>query len=160
MKPMGYMNSDYKIVRDPLYGYIGLTKREVDLLDTIWLQRLRRIKQLAMTDLVYPSAVHTRFEHSLGVLHVADMMASQLKLSDHDREIARTAGLLHDIGHGPFSHVFETVLEIANGKKIDHEEITLKIIDTDVIHSILADGENIFGGCPFYICGSKKRICS
>ncbi len=144
MKPMGDIDLDYKIVRDPLYGYIGLTKREVDLLDTIWLQRLRRIKQLAMTDLVYPSAVHTRFEHSLGVLHVADMMASQLKLCDHDREVARVAGLLHDIGHGPFSHVFETVLEVANDEQVDHEEITLKILDTDAIRSILISGEDIF----------------
>lgn len=143
---MGELNPGYKIVRDPLYGYIGLTRREVELLDTVWLQRLRRIKQLAMTELVYPSAVHTRFEHSLGVLHVADMMALQLKLCDRDREVVRAAGLLHDIGHGPFSHVFENVLEIANDgeNELDHEKIIPKILKTKPICSILSSGESIF----------------
>lgn len=150
---MGDINTDYKIVRDPLYGYIGLTKRETELLDTVWLQRLRRIKQLAMTELVYPSAVHTRFEHSLGVLHVANAMALQLNLDDHDREVVRIAGLLHDTGHGPFSHVFESILEIANNGKIDHEKITLKILETDVVRSILEKKENIFNDVYSILAG-------
>ena len=71
-----------KFVRDPIYGFIGLTQSEIKLLTTPFLQRLRRIKQLGNTHLVYPSACHSRFEHSLGVLHIANRMAQKLGLSD------------------------------------------------------------------------------
>ncbi len=122
------MLSFSKWVRDPLYGFVGLTEKEVILLDTIPLQRLRRIKQLANAHLVYPSAMHTRFEHSLGVMHIAGRMAEHLNFSDHDIKIVRYAALLHDIGHGPFSHVFEAALHDICGKSINHEEITRLII--------------------------------
>ena len=117
-----------KWIRDPLYGFVGLTETEVKLLDTPPLQRLRRIKQLANAHLVYPSAMHTRFEHSLGVMHIAGRMAEQLQFSDDDVRAVRYAGLLHDIGHGPFSHVFEAALHDICGKLINHEEITRLII--------------------------------
>lgn len=120
-----------KFVRDPIYGFIGLTKKEVELLGIPVIQRLRRIKQLGNTHLVYPSAFHTRFEHILGVLHIATRMAQKLNLSDDEIEIIRYAALLHDIGHGPLSHNFEAVLETINNKKITHEAITLKIIGSD-----------------------------
>lgn len=125
------MLSFSKWIRDPLYGFIGLTETEVALLDTPPLQRLRRIKQLANAHLVYPSAVHTRFEHSLGVMHIAGRMAEQLNFSDDDVKAVRFAGLLHDIGHGPFSHVFEAALHDICGTSIDHEEITRRIIRND-----------------------------
>ena len=98
-------------IRDPLYGYIGLTRDELRILDTRSLQRLRRIKQLANAHLVYPAACHTRFEHSLGVLHSATLMARQLQIKGDDLTILRYAALLHDVGHGPFSHVFEAPLK-------------------------------------------------
>ncbi len=118
-------------IRDPLYGYIGLTKTEQYLLDTTPLQRLRRIKQLANVHLVYPAACHSRFEHSLGVLHVATRMAKQLRIDDEDIINLRYAALLHDIGHGPFSHVFEAPIRDINGSDFSHEEITRRIIQED-----------------------------
>lgn len=96
------------------------------------MQRLDRIKQLGNTHLVYPSACHTRLEHSIGVLHIANRMAEKLEVNDRDREIIRYAALLHDIGHGPLSHNFERIFQIANNnKEITHEDITLKIIRED-----------------------------
>ncbi|MEM2944619.1 MAG: HD domain-containing protein [Methanomassiliicoccales archaeon] len=130
-----------KFIRDPLYGFIGLTKKEIELLETRAVQRLRRIKQLGNTHLVYPSACHTRFEHSLGVLHVATRMAKAVQLDDEEIEIVRYAGILHDVGHGPLSHNFESVIRAAtDGKGVDHETITRKIITEDgEINSVLGD---------------------
>lgn len=129
-----------KFFRDPLYGFIGLTHKELELLGTPVVQRLRRIKQLGNTHLVYPGACHSRFEHTLGVLHIANRMAEKLCLSDSEIEIVRYAALLHDIGHGPLSHNFEAILEITNNEKISHEDITLRIIREDSeINRILGD---------------------
>jgi len=84
---------------------------EVKLINLDLLQRLRGIRQLAMASLVYPGALHTRFDHTLGVAHVAGQMADELKLDNDERNLVRQAALLHDIGHGPFSHVSEYALE-------------------------------------------------
>ena len=119
---------EYKNIRDPIHGFVGVTQKELSLLDTYPMQRLRRIKQLACADLIYPSAVHTRFEHSIGTLYVADKMAERIGLDDHQREVIRLASLLHDVGHGPFSHVFDAILSIANQKGVGHEEITVDLI--------------------------------
>ena len=100
-------------VRDPIHGFVEIRPDEGAVLDTIVMQRLRQVKQLALASLVYPGAVHTRFDHSLGVLHVADKMCNVLGVSEvHHRRIIRLAALLHDIGHGPFSHVSEHVLDM------------------------------------------------
>lgn len=120
-----------KSFRDPIYGYIGLTQKEIDLLASPALQRLRRIKQLGNTQLIYPSACHNRFEHSLGVLHMATRMADKLGLSDDEKKIVRYAALLHDIGHGPLSHNFEPILTSINGKEVTHEMITMDLINQD-----------------------------
>lgn len=129
-----------KFFRDPLYGFIGLTHKELELLSTPVVQRLRRIKQLGNTHLVYPSACHSRFEHTLGVLHIANRMADKLSLSDNEIEIVRYGALLHDIGHGPLSHNFESILKIVNNKEISHEDITLRIIkENRNIDRILGD---------------------
>lgn len=98
-------------VRDPVHGFIRLREAEVKLIDTPVFQRLRGIRQLAMANLVYPGALHTRFDHSLGVCHVAGLLAKMLGLGEHEIEIVRLAALLHDLGHGPFSHVSEQALE-------------------------------------------------
>lgn len=122
---------DHKSVRDPLYGFIHLSKRETALISTPYIHRLTRIKQLAHSYLVYPSAVHTRFEHSLGILHIADRMCCAYKIDQKRREIIRAAALLHDVGHGPFSHLFEDVMVKINGKNFSHEKITKAIIEYD-----------------------------
>ncbi len=142
-----------KVFRDPIHDLIRLEDQFIlDLIDTKEFQRLRRIKQLGLSHFVYPGAQHTRFEHSLGVYNFACRMLDKLRqryLSDEDvrdelkvnsREI-KTAALLHDLGHGPFSHVFERVHEDAGVG--DHEQWTCKIIQdksTDVF-SVLCDSE-------------------
>lgn len=105
------------------------------------MHRLTRIKQLAHSYLVYPSAVHTRFEHSLGILHIADRMCSCFNIDNERREVIRSAALLHDVGHGPFSHLFEDVLTRINGKDFDHEDITKAIIQDDNQISAILKGD-------------------
>jgi len=110
------------------------------LVDSKVFRRLHRIKQLSHAHLVYPSALHTRFEHSLGAMHIAGRMCDELGL---EKKVVRQAALLHDIGHGPFSHLFESILEKVNpGIDNIHEEITKMIIDGDrEIDSILGSGK-------------------
>jgi HD superfamily phosphohydrolase len=124
-------------IRDPIYGFIKPSDTELKIINTLLLQRLRRIKQLAMASLVYPGATHTRFDHSLGVYHIASLMADILLPDEGDRErrdIVRFSALLHDIGHGPFSHVSEAVLnkyvKSDNEEKV-HEQITQRLIESD-----------------------------
>jgi len=130
----------FRDFRDPVHGFIRLEGRECDVVDTPIFQRLRRIKQLALAHLVYPGAVHTRLEHTLGVVHVAGRLCQRLQVEAEPTRIIRLAALLHDIGHGPFSHPSEEVLAAlvtAEGRtegsethKI-HEVITREIIRTD-----------------------------
>lgn len=128
----------FKSIRDPLYGFIQLSERESALIGTPFMHRLTRIKQLAHTYLVYPSAVHTRFEHSLGVLHMADRLCNCFDVNEKRREVIRCAALLHDVGHGPFSHLFENIMVKVNGEEFTHEDITRAIIRYDEgISSIL-----------------------
>lgn len=124
------------VIRDPVYGYVDIEEEEKFLLDTPALQRLRRIRQLARADLVYPSLMHTRFEHSIGVMHVASEMHHKLGADVTQRKIIRATALLHDIGHGPFSHVFENAVDF------DHEDITRRIITEDegIRSSLLKNG--------------------
>ena len=126
-------------ITDPIHDFIRLNKTEHEIIDTPVFQRLRRIKQLSGAHLTYPGAQHTRFEHSLGVLHIASMAASSLNskglMSTDDIENIRLAALLHDIGHGPFSHLFEEVLQ---RKKQSHEEIGKQIILKSEIGDIIS----------------------
>ena len=118
-------------IRDSIHGDLHLTDFELEILDTVEMQRLRRIKQLGFTNLIYPGANHTRFEHSIGTLHLADKLARRLNLDSEIIELLRICGLLHDIGHTPFSHVTERVL------KNDHETNTKEIIKNSTITDIL-----------------------
>lgn len=125
---------------DPIHDFIRVNYAELKIIDSPIFQRLRRIRQLSGAHLTYPSAQHSRFEHSLGVMHIAGQAANALKekghlKSDQIGEI-RLAALLHDVGHGPFSHLFEEILETK--KKISHEEIGKKIIQESEIGDILS----------------------
>ena len=160
------------LISDPIHGYIELTKRlssatamaagladeataEEDLLDTVWLQRLRRISQLQSARWVFPTAEHSRFTHGLGVMHEAGLWARQLYPSLAESlatvapgvpvpseglvvETLRVAGLLHDVGHGPFAHFYdEHVLarfpapadaRRSGAKALTHEDLSQLIV--------------------------------
>jgi len=101
-----------KVVLDPVHGYIEMDEIVQELLATPQMQRLRRIKQLGFSNLVYPGANHTRFEHSLGAMHLASMLMKNLdSIEEGKKKEIRAAALLHDVGHGPFSHVTENVID-------------------------------------------------
>jgi HD superfamily phosphohydrolase len=127
-------------IADPIHRYIPFSQVEKDVIDCTAFQRLRRIRQLAGAHLVYPSAQHSRFEHSLGAMHIAGLAGEGLLSKgyiDHAEIVQdlRLAALLHDIGHGPFSHLFEEVLEYRC--KTTHEEMGKKIILQSEIADIL-----------------------
>ena len=114
-----------KIINDPVYGFISIkTPLLFDLIEHPYFQRLRYIKQLGMTHLVYPGALHTRFHHALGAMHLMQLAIEHLQSKGHDitkeeEEAACVAILLHDIGHGPFSHALEhTIVEGVSHEKI------------------------------------------
>ena len=116
------MSKNKKFIRDSIHGNLPIDQFEVEVLDYPQLQRLRRVKQLGFISLIYPGANHSRFEHSIGTMHLASKLAEQLELDSYDQELVRMAGLLHDAGHGPFSHVSEAVFDVP------HEELTGFII--------------------------------
>ncbi len=105
-----------KIINDPVYGFISIESDLIfDLIEHPYFQRLRHIKQLGLTDFVYPGALHTRFHHALGAMHLMSVVLENLRnkgtqISDAEYEAAQIAILLHDIGHGPFSHTLEETL--------------------------------------------------
>jgi HD superfamily phosphohydrolase len=123
------MKKNYLDIIDPIHDFIRVYEHELSVIDNPIFQRLRRIRQLSGAHLTYPAAQHTRFEHSLGVMHIASLAGHALSekgiFKSDDIEILRLASLLHDIGHGPFSHLFE---EIIQEKKISHEDFGKEII--------------------------------
>ncbi|MBP6010374.1 MAG: HD domain-containing protein, partial [Bacteroidia bacterium] len=125
------MANQLKIVNDPIYGFIRLPSERVFLLiEHPYFQRLRRIRQLGMTHLVYPGALHTRFHHALGAMHLMGEAVEVLRSKGHlitaeEAEAVTIAILLHDIGHGPFSHALED--SIVPG--IRHEELSSLFMD-------------------------------
>jgi hypothetical protein len=179
------------LISDPIHGYIELTKRlsaaaarsaglpaeetaEEDLLDTIWLQRLRRISQLQSARWVFPTAEHSRFTHGLGVMHEAGLWARQLYPSLAESlatavpgapvpseglvvETLRVAGLLHDVGHGPFAHFYdEHVLEAfpapadarrPGAKALTHEDLS-QLIVTQELGPLIRGLRRAPGGVP------------
>jgi len=108
-----------KVIRDPIHDYIELDELALALIETPQMQRLRRIRQLGFSNLVYPGANHTRFEHSLGVYHLAKHLVKQV--DEQQRNELLAAALLHDIGHGPFSHATEDL--ILRYTRKSHEDI-------------------------------------
>jgi len=131
-------------IRDPIHGFVQRSELEESIIDTSVFQRLRGVKQLALANFVYPGALHTRFDHSVGVMHVAGRLSRQLIAGDQDyirdtTRLVRLAALLHDIGHGPFSHVSEDVLDryydstkvAPRSKEKIHEHLTCTIIENN-----------------------------
>lgn len=122
--------SSNKIFNDPIYGFITVPNGILmKIIEHPYFQRLRRIKQLGLTHYVYPGAVHTRFNHALGAFHLMTEALSQLRqkevpITQEEKEAAQLAILLHDVGHGPFSHVLEHSLI-----NVQHESITLWIME-------------------------------
>ena len=143
--------------RDPIYGFITLNELEQKIVDSSPFQRLRRILQLGPTNLVYPTANHTRFEHSLGALHITGELFDQLmkrpdsreilnwstEEAEENRKLLRLAALLHDVGHAPFSHATEDLFP----DEVEHEEYTYRIVtETEIgglIDEELGDGARI-----------------
>lgn len=117
-----------KLVKDPIWGYIELDELDRMLVDTAAFQRLRRIRQLPFVHLVYPGAMHTRFDHSLGCFYLASEFAKHMGLDEYWSRVLRYAALLHDIGHTPYSHLLETIL-IEGG--LNHESMGIRIIKED-----------------------------
>lgn len=132
------MQRSWGMIKDPIYGYVHVSEPEIDVIDTLPMQRLRRIKQLVFADYVYPGANHSRFEHSIGVMHLAGLLGESLpvEMPKEDVQKVRLAGLFHDLGHGPFSHTFEQILM----KKLNktHEDLTPWIIMGTELKDILA----------------------
>jgi uncharacterized protein len=127
-----------KIIKDPVHGYVEVDALALRLLDSDQIQRLRHITQLGFANLVYPGANHTRFEHSLGTMHLAGMMCRQLELDERETLLVTTAALLHDIGHGPFSHVTEPILIEFTGKR--HHQISPLIRDGPMAEILESEG--------------------
>ncbi|MEF8872678.1 MAG: HD domain-containing protein, partial [Haloarculaceae archaeon] len=123
-------------VKDSVHDHIEVTGVASDLLDTPPVQRLRRIRQLGTVDLVYPSANHTRFEHSLGVYHLANRALSHLGIEGQQAERVRAAALLHDIGHGPYSHNIEGLIYRQTGKY--HDDIG-DLVESGTVARILTE---------------------
>jgi uncharacterized protein len=169
------MAGNDKIIRDPIHGFIKLTAAELELIEHPAFQRLRRIRQLALTDMIYPGACHSRFEHSLGVLQVATLMFDQIgpqllsdevtdpKFSKEDldqaRVIVRLAALLHDVGHAPFSHAGEDVMPVNEdtGKRYKHEDYSLAIISRLFSPLIDHHSKDRFGVTGAHVCSLLKK---
>jgi HD superfamily phosphohydrolase len=126
-------------IKDPVYGYVYVTEAEKEIIDSYPVQRLHRLRQLAGAEFVYPGANHTRFEHSIGVMYLAGCLSENPNLSQHlsedEGQTIRIAALLHDVGHGPFSHVFEHLLVKFLNK--NHEDMTTWIIQKSELSDII-----------------------
>ncbi|MEA2074463.1 MAG: HD domain-containing protein [Euryarchaeota archaeon] len=120
-----------KVIRDPLHGYIELGELACLIIDTMEMQRLRRIRQLGFSYLVYPGANHTRFEHSLGTYHLMNVLLDRLGVAKEEEQELLVASLIHDIGHGPYSHVTEPLIQKFTGTSHEDIEYVLFAHDND-----------------------------
>ncbi len=144
------MTNRRKIINDPVYGFISIPNDLIyDLVGHPWFQRLRNIRQLGLSSLVYPGAVHSRFQHSLGAMYLTGQAIHTLRskgteISDAEEEAVLAAILLHDIGHGPFSHALEHSLI----EDMPHETMSLLIMEelNNALEGRLSDAISIFRG--------------
>lgn len=138
------MTRESKIIRDPIHGDIKLEGLFLDLIEAPEIQRLYNIKQLGFAHLVFPGAHHTRLEHSLGTYYMTLEAAEKLDLGKEEKETVACAAMLHDIGHGPFSHTLESILR--DTLNVDHVDLTEKLINGE--HEIFDRGEKKFVESP------------
>ncbi|HQP58131.1 MAG TPA: HD domain-containing protein, partial [Petrotogaceae bacterium] len=133
----------YKVVRDPVYSEVFLSPLEIIISDTPNMQRLRYLSQLVGAEYVYPSATHTRFGHSVGVMHLSGLYAQHLYPYDYSKfRVLRLAGLMHDIGHGPYSHQFDDTVYKTMGYKDGHDEFRTRIIRGKLLEDTLSVYKN------------------
>lgn len=131
LRPILHRKNKKKLVNDPVYGFIAIPNDLIfDIIQHPYFQRLRRISQLGLTNLVYPGALHTRFHHALGAMHLMTIAIATIRRKGHEITPEEERGvliaiLLHDIGHGPFSHTLE--YDIVN--KVSHEDISSFFIE-------------------------------
>lgn len=125
------------LIRDAIHGGIEINGLEEQIVDDPLFQRLHGVKQLSVAHLVYPSALHTRFEHSLGSMHLTGTLAERLNLSVEEVQLVRVAALLHDVGHGAFSHTSDDVLEKHTGKP--HELRGLELVEETALKDTLQE---------------------
>ena len=122
-------------IKDPVHGYVYITQEEKDIIDTYPMQRLRRIRQLAGSEYVYPGANHTRFEHCIGVMflsgNILDNPHISQQVTEEEADMTRISALVHDCGHGPFSHVFEHLL--LKDLQKTHEDMTSWLVEKSEI---------------------------
>ena len=150
LKFMATSSNKKKIFNDPIYGFVSIPDElHFDIIEHPYFQRLRRIKQVSMTNLVYPGANHTRFAHSLGTMHLMRRAIQLLRgkgydITDEELEAASVAILLHDSGHGPFSHTLEN--SIVQG--ISHEDLSLMVMQkfNELHHGRLDKALQMFKG--------------
>ncbi|CAI9111057.1 OLC1v1011191C1 [Oldenlandia corymbosa var. corymbosa] len=158
-----------KHVRDNVHGNIYLDPISLKFVDTEQFQRLRELKQLGMAHMVYPGAVHSRFEHSLGVYRLAGEAILKLKnnqglelgIDNFDVQTVKLAGLLHDVGHGPFSHLFEKEFlpKVLNGYEWSHEKMSADMVDCIVDeHYIDIDSEKVKTVKEMILASSKFAL--
>lgn len=134
-----------KAIKDPVHGYIQIEPELLTILDTPEIQRLRYIRQLGFSFLVYPGAHHTRFEHSLGAMHLASLMSTSIGLSRTEHLMVLCSALLHDIGHGPFSHAIEGLAyEVLERSHTDVRDL--------IIHQPLGETIEQMGVDPREVC--------
>ena len=126
-----FTKNKLKIINDPIYGFVSIPNILLyDLMQHRYFQRLRRINQMGLSYLVYPGANHTRFHHALGSMHMMQQAVQvlrfkQVSISDEEEQALYVAILLHDIGHGPFSHAMEQSIV----ENVHHEELSLRFMN-------------------------------
>ena len=147
------MKAESKTIRDPIHGDIKLEGIFLDIIEAPEIQRLYNIKQLGFAHLVFPGAHHTRLEHSLGAYYMASQAAEKLNLDREEKEIVTCAAILHDIGHGPFSHTLESILR--DTLNVDHIDLTEKLINGE--HTIFDDKEKDYVGSSSVFDILKKQ---
>ncbi len=145
-----------KIIKDPVHGYVEVDGLVLRLLDSMPVQRLRHINQLGFANLVYPGANHTRFEHSLGTMHLAGAMCRQLALDPEETLLVAAAALLHDVGHGPFSHVSEPIMEEFTGRS--HYDIDQIVREGPIAETLEAGGVDPVEVCA--VVAGRHRLSS